>query len=168
MGHGSVTEVHALSPVDWQVLRDLRLRALQDAPYAFTSSYERELAFVETNWRDRVRTGHWFVASDDGKLVGIAGGVEGWSGDPSKRELIGMWVAESHRSRGVALTLLEHVSEWARSEGASTLRLGVVEGNDRARRAYEKMGLHATGRTEGIWNDATWSVETMEMDLGAR
>jgi hypothetical protein len=59
---GRVNTVVRLTPDDWQMLRDLRLRALQDAPDAITASYDDELACDEASWRDRARTGQWFVA----------------------------------------------------------------------------------------------------------
>ena len=159
-------EIRSLSPAEWETIRDIRLRALQDSPDAFTSSYERESTFDEVTWRDRARTGQWFVAIDDSEPVGIACGIEGWSVDPAKRELVGMWVAESHRGRRVGLALLERVGEWARADGASTLTLGVVEGNHRALRAYEKMGLRVTGERIQVWNDPSRFIEVMERALG--
>ena len=100
--------------------------------------------------------------------VGIAGGVLGWSNDPIKRELIGMWVDPSHRSKGVARTLLDAVADWARAQGASTLRLGVVEGNDQARAAYLGLGLRSIDERMEVWNDPTTFIEIMELDLRSR
>ena len=36
---------------EWQVLRDFRLEALQDAPGAFGSTYEEQAALGEAEWR---------------------------------------------------------------------------------------------------------------------
>jgi ribosomal protein S18 acetylase RimI-like enzyme len=47
---------------DWQALRDIRLEALRDAPYAFGSSYEREAAFGEPDWLRRIARGGNFLA----------------------------------------------------------------------------------------------------------
>jgi GNAT superfamily N-acetyltransferase len=160
-----VTEIRALGPDDWPVVREVRLRSLADAPSAFTSSYERESAFDTTTWRDRATTCQWFVAVEGGDVAGVAGGVDGWSGDPTKRELVGMWVAPTSRGRGLARCLLAAVAGWARSEGASALRLGVRDGNDGARRAYLAMGLQPTGETMAVWNDPGRSITVMEMGL---
>jgi GNAT superfamily N-acetyltransferase len=160
-----VTEIRALSPEEWPVVRDVRLRSLADAPYAFTSSYERESAFDAATWRDRASNCRWFVAVEDGEVIGVAGGVDGWSGDPATRELVGMWVAPSSRGRGLARSLLDAVAGWARSEEALTLSLGVRLGNDAARLAYLAMGLRPTGEMLPVWNDPARFITVMEMEL---
>jgi ribosomal protein S18 acetylase RimI-like enzyme len=92
--------------------------------------------FDEETWRDRATTCQWFVTSDKDEIVRVVGGLESWPGGPSKLELVGMWVAPSHRGRGIASSLLHCVATWATSEGATTLRLGVREGNEAALLAY--------------------------------
>jgi hypothetical protein len=47
---------------DWQALRDIRLAAVRDAPYAFGSTYEREAAFAEADWLRRIANGGSFLA----------------------------------------------------------------------------------------------------------
>jgi GNAT superfamily N-acetyltransferase len=160
-----MTEIRILNPDDWREIREIRLRSLADAPEAFTSSYDHELGYDERRWRDLAATGRWFVAVD-GALVGIAVGVDGWSGDPRKRELVGMWVAPSHRRRGIAAELLDAVKAWATSEGATALTLGVREHNESARRAYRRMGMRLLGETMPEWNRPANVIFVMECDLG--
>jgi GNAT superfamily N-acetyltransferase len=138
--------IRALNSDDWQDIRDVRLRSLIDAPEAFTSTFDRESAYDEVKWRDLAITGRWFAA-DDERLVGVAVGVDGWSGDPTRRELVGMWVAPSHRRRGIAKQLLDQVKAWAVSEEATTLSLGVREGNEQALTSYLSMGMRLSGET---------------------
>jgi GNAT superfamily N-acetyltransferase len=162
-------ETRALTPDDWAVIRDLRLRSLGDSPEVFTSSRERESAFDETTWRDRATTCQWFAAvAPGGDVVGVAGGVAGWSGDPARRELVAMWVAPSHRRRGVGAALVARVADWAREQGATTLELGVMATNERAFAAYRRMGFRPTGRTMPVWNDPTKEIELMECHLAER
>jgi GNAT superfamily N-acetyltransferase len=140
---------------------------LADAPDAFTSTCERESTYDEARWRELAATGRWFVADDEGP-VGVAVGVDGWSGDPTRRELVGMWVARSHRRRGVARQLLEQVKAWAAGDGATTLSLGVRQGNEQALAAYLTMGMHPSGETMVEMGRTTSMIIMMVCDLGTR
>ncbi len=161
------SRITALGADDWAMIREIRLRALAEAPQAFTSGYEREQAFDEATWRDRATTCQWFVAFEGHQPVGVAGGISSWPEDPTRRDLVGMWVAPSHRRRGVADRLLREVADWARSQGASTLQLAVLEGNGAARSAYRKMGLRPTGVATVAADDQSRTIELMELDLDA-
>lgn len=128
--------IRAADPADWEALRDVRLRALRDAPWAFGSTYEREAAFSPQQWRER--TGATFLAEAGGRVVGMAGGfVNG----PALVRLWGMWIEPDARGRGLAEQLVEAVDAWARSIGATELELAVSEQAPAARRAYARMGF---------------------------
>ena len=60
---------------------------------------------------------------------------------------------------------MHRLAGWAKSEGASTLRLGVLEDNDGARAAYLGMGLRSTGETMAVHDDPTRTIEVMRVDL---
>lgn len=152
-------------PDDWRIIRHVRLRSLRESPEAFVSTYQREVGFDEPTWRDRATTCQWFVATADGDTVGVAGGVDGWSDDPADRELVGMWVAPSHRGQGVARRLLDAVGVWAAREGATVLRLGVMEGNRGARSAYLHMGLHPSGEMMEAQMAGGQIIEVMTLNL---
>jgi GNAT superfamily N-acetyltransferase len=105
------------------------------------------------------------VAFDADEPVGIAGGMDGWSPDASERELVGMWVAQDQRGRGVAAHLLQAVVSWAAAQGATGLTLGVRPDNQVARATYLKLGLQPTGRTVRSTTDPAVSVEVMGMPV---
>ena len=46
---------------------------------------------------------------------------------------------------GIGTELARAVLDWARTEGAPTIALWVTDGNDEARRMYERLGFVATG-----------------------
>jgi GNAT superfamily N-acetyltransferase len=160
-----VAEIHTLEEDRWRDIREIRLRALGDTPDAFTSTLARESAYDETTWRRMATTGRWFVA-EDGAPVGVAIGVDGWSEDANVRELVGMWVAPTHRQRGIARQLLEHVKDWATGQGARTLRLGVRESNQRAFFAYVSMGMRPSGESMPEEDNPKSLIIMMECDLG--
>jgi GNAT superfamily N-acetyltransferase len=160
-----VIEIHAVSSDEWWEIRDVRLRSLLDAPEAFTSTFHRESVYDESQWRNLAITGQWFVADDIG-LVGVAVGVDGWSADPKRRELVGMWVAPSHRRRGIARQLLDQVKAWAATQGATTLSLGVREANEHALTAYLGLGMRLSGETIPEVGHPANVIVVMECDLG--
>jgi hypothetical protein len=76
-----IIEVRHLKHGEWELYRSIRLEALQNAPYAFGSNYEREIAFTEEKWKDCAEsraTGKesiCVIAIDVRRGVGIAGGI---------------------------------------------------------------------------------------------
>ncbi|HEU4850138.1 MAG TPA: GNAT family N-acetyltransferase, partial [Terrimesophilobacter sp.] len=132
---------------DWRASRALRLRALAEAPDAFCSTLEREQAFDDQVWRDRLERAFTFFAVEGETLVGTATGIP----DPHEeggREVVAMWVAPESRRQGVATALIRRLVDWAREEGASGIALWVAESNDRARLVYERCGFVLTGQRD--------------------
>jgi len=139
------------------LFKDVRLRALQEAPYAFGSTYARESAFTDSEWVGRLDRwngvrGAGFIAVDDGIPCGIAGALLD-DNDPTRANLVSMWTAPSHRHTGVGRQLVNQVLDWTRSRNVSTLLLMVTSNNAGAIRFYEKLGFVRTGRTEPYPND---------------
>lgn len=132
---------------EWQVVREIRLRGLRDAPDFFWSSYEDEVDQAPEWWREFVDAGAWFVAWDSGRPVGIVAAISDRNLGATTRQLISMWVTPEARGRRLAGKLVDEVKEWAARAGVETLLLDVTHGNDRARRLYERCGFRLTGRT---------------------
>jgi ribosomal protein S18 acetylase RimI-like enzyme len=132
-----MTEVRRLIAEEWELMRDIRLRALADTPAHFGSSLAREVAFTEQDWRGRFATGVSFIAFDGDKPVGLVGGMPG----PAEWRLVSMWVAPQARGRRVAGLLIDAVVAEAVRQGASTVVLDVLPGNSAAYRAYERHGF---------------------------
>jgi GNAT superfamily N-acetyltransferase len=129
---------------DEALLRRLRLEALRLEPCAFGSTYERELARTVEDWRRWMSPGVVFILEDQH----VARGLVAAARDPADTALVhlmAMWVQPEARSAGGADALVAAVVAWARSEGATAVRLDVVHDNLRARRFYERVGFTATG-----------------------
>ena len=131
-------------PGDEPILRALRLQALSDTPEAFGSTYERELARTDADWRRWLSPGATFILTDDDGPKGIVAGAHD-AADPGIVQLMAMWVHASLRGRGAADALVSSVLAWASAEGARAMRLAVIESNVRARRCYERNGFRDTG-----------------------
>jgi GNAT superfamily N-acetyltransferase len=151
-------EVRRVGVSDWEAVRELRLRALADAPGAFGSTYEREVAFADNVWMDRAGslTNATFVAEVAGQRCGMVTVVRDDT-DPALGWLVGMWVAPSVRGTGVADLLVTSALRWGADEQIETVRLHVADGNGRAERLYRRHGFSRTGAT--VTNDRPGLVE---------
>jgi ribosomal protein S18 acetylase RimI-like enzyme len=153
------TAIRRIAPEEWQVYRQVRLTALAEAPYAFMSTLEREQAFGEDDWRQRLSspTAATFLAWRDSELAGTATGIGNDPEDeyavPGAWQLVGMWVDPRARGLGVADELVEAVASHARTEAAASLVLWVTEVNDRARAFYKRVGFVPTGARQPVRPD---------------
>ena len=138
-------------PTMLDLMRELRLRALRDAPLAFGSTYEREAAFERELWEQRVRAnaeGRQRVGFVLEPAAGMA--VGGIHDDPEVAQLYGMWVAPEARGGGAGRALVDAVIAWAADRGARRLVTQVTEGNEAALRLYERAGFADTGEREPL------------------
>jgi ribosomal protein S18 acetylase RimI-like enzyme len=156
-------EVRRLRTDEVDLLRDVRLRALADAPWAFGSSHARELAHTPERWQwfaDQ-SNGVIYVAVEGDAAAGMAGGFVPEGGDAVM--LWGMWVAPEARGRGTARALVEAVLGWAREQGAPAVILEVTD-TEPARPAaalYRSLGFTPTGERRALESDP--SLETVLM-----
>ena len=170
----ATVDVRRITAADGALLREIRLRALKDAPAAFGSTYAAEVIRTSAEWEDRATerasgTDQFMaLAFDDGQCVGIAGGFrnveDGYHADI---DVFSMWVAPSHRGSGVADALVDAVLEWARDDArAEVVGLWVTRTNDRARRFYERLGFVETGDVQPLpWDPC---VDEVRMVFGLR
>jgi len=129
-----MSEIHvrALREEDWQVYRDVRLAALQDAPEAFVASRAQEEVFDEQTWRERLRRSRRLVAERDGSVLGVVSVGQTEEPRAGTAELFGLWVAPEARGTGVAWKLVEAGAERARADGRNHLSYWVGTDNGRA------------------------------------
>jgi len=137
-------------------LRDLRLRALGDAPYAYFASLESEASLPSAYWEDWAAGNDkvMFVAVDGGEWVGMAGA----SVHPDNSGTVGLWwlwVAPDARGRGLARRLVEARADWARERGAVRLELAVAENNEPVKAFYQSLGFAPTGERRSMASDPT-------------
>ncbi|MGP5073530.1 GNAT family N-acetyltransferase [Arthrobacter rhombi] len=149
------TQVRRAMTEDWQALRAVRLRALADAPSAFSSSWEHESAFEEKRWRHRAEQGNWFLAwspLSTGPATRMADGLAGAVLRPGTGgcELIGMWVDPAVRGLHVGRELVAAAAGWARRSDAGRLDLWVVTENLSARDFYRRQGFFETGELQEV------------------
>ena len=155
---------------EWREYRDLRLRALLDAPDAFGSTYEREAALQDADWEARLAAGvsearQFPVVALSGETpVGLAWGRAD-EREPTVAHLYQVWVAPDHRGQGVGRQLTNAVIEWARELGVRALRLGVTPSHAAARRLYRRVGFVDAGELEPLRPGSTVMCRPMELSL---
>lgn len=120
--------------------RSIRLRALEEAPYAFGTTFTEAASWPAARWEQQVEEIATFVAVANGEDVGVVRGI-GHPDVAHAREVIGMWVAPEMRRRSVGAALIAAVAEWAQADDARTLVLDVVERNAGAIAFYTSLGF---------------------------
>ena len=166
----ALVEVRMLAAHEWPLYRDLRLRALGDAPDAFGMTLAEAELRTDNDWAWVLNLGS--TSGRDLPLVAeLAGNAAGmaWAkvdaNEPSRVNLFQVWVAPESRGHGVAAVLLDATLAWARGRGARALQLGVVCGNDAARRLYERAGFRAIGEPEPQRPGSSRVEQMMRLDL---
>ena len=131
--------------------RDLRIRALADAPEAFSTRVEEARAWDDLEWQRRTDA---FAGGDD-RTMFVAEVGDRWIGcagvfvhDGAPPEVISVWVSPDHRGRGVGEAVVGAAVEWARGRGAPRVVLHVMPDNGHAVAMYERLGFRRTGRRD--------------------
>ena len=138
-----------ITPRNAMDFKDIRLRALQDSPTAFSSTYAEESKLTDADWVKRAA--QWSGAKSVGYLaingstaVGIAAGILDQN-EPLRAELVSMWVAPTQRRLGIGRMLVDAVLTWARGRNVLNLCLMVTSNNDHARQFYQSVGFTRIG-----------------------
>ncbi|MBX7264988.1 GNAT family N-acetyltransferase [Micromonospora sp. Llam7] len=142
--------VRRVEPADAARMRALRLEMLADAPLAFLETIAEAAARPHAEYAARIaqvsagtHTAQ-FVADPGGRLVGHAGGMAHPT-EPGLTVLYAVYLTPAWRGNGLLADLVAGVAAWSRACGRDELMLEVVVGNDRAYRAYQRLGFVDTG-----------------------
>jgi dihydropteroate synthase len=148
-------------PDEWPIWRDLRLRALADAPDAFGET----LASVQgKDWPALTA-----MRPDDVALVAlrddVPAGMCAVHTKPLVAKIFSMWVAPEARGERVGDELLTHAIAVARIRGVAQVRLNVTDPQVAAQRLYQRHGFVRTGEREPLRADTAVIKETLALDL---
>ncbi|MFD1082010.1 GNAT family N-acetyltransferase [Micromonospora andamanensis] len=142
--------IRRVEPADAARMRALRLEMLADAPLAFLETIAEAAARPHAEYAARVAQVSagpdtaQFVADPGGRLVGHAGGVTHPT-EPGVTVIYAVYITPTWRGTGLLADLVDGVAGWSRACGRDELMLEVVVGNDRAYRAYQRLGFVDTG-----------------------
>ena len=147
----STVRLRLLGPADASAFQALRLQALSEDPVAFASSYEDERDTPLATVAERlVPTGDRAIVGgfDGERLVGLAA----WHREEMRKLqhkgfVWGVFVAATHRGRGLGRLLMQDVIAHARAAGGiRQLNLTVHATNKAAIALYESLGFLVYGR----------------------
>ncbi len=162
-----------LTEEDTEALWNLRLRALQDNPEAFGSTYEETLQRGKESFRQRLRQPHeqtfFLGAFAEESLVGMVGFYrENGLKSQHKGYIISMYTAPEQRGKGIGKALVaEAIAQTRKIQGLEQLLLAVVTTNDAARRLYRSLGFEVYGlEPRALKQDGQyWDEELMILRL---
>ena len=150
----SVT-IRRIEPGDGPLLKEIRLAALLDAPFAFARNHDEERVQPDERWEElaierSAGVDHATFFALDGPSTGAIGLVGAHRLDPATVELVSMWTVPAARSRGVGAALVAAVVDFA---AGHEVQLWVTRGNHPAQRLYERCGFELTGESQALPSD---------------
>ena len=161
--------IEPITPENAPTFKAARLRALQDTPTAFGSTYAKESQLTNADWVARANNSNGeksilYMAIENKAVIGIAGSYLDHD-NPTQAHLISMWTAPTHRQQGIGRLLVEKIISWASLRKAATLKLMVTSNNDSAAAFYRRLGFALTSRTEPYPNDSALIENEMSRSL---
>ncbi|HET6295653.1 MAG TPA: GNAT family N-acetyltransferase [Kribbella sp.] len=149
-------ELRVLAADEWELLRDVRLRALKDSPEAYLADYDEEVSWHEATWRHRFVDSQWIVAQKDDRTVGLARVLRVDGRPTDERHIESVWVDPGNRRSGVLRAIQRHLV--ATEPAIRDWLLWVVDDNVPAREVYERLGFRPTGECQPL-TDGTLRTE---------
>lgn len=165
----SPMEIRELSSEEWRVLRDVKIRALQESPDVFEEDLTEILAWDCARWLRH-------ISPSDGELkrIFVAKLDRGYEGIvcvaddklSSGTGYIGsMWVTPNARGGGIGRGLLDAALSQIHQWGLRRARLCVAEGDTAAISLYQSVGFTETGVRKPLPSQPSITVIEMHRQL---
>ena len=139
----AIPVVDLLTPNQWERVRAIRLRALEDSGHAFGGTFEAESAEDEATWRLKFDKNDFLIASVDDVDAAMLY-IEVLQGDFGATCWIGgCWSDPNFRGKGLMRAMFTYIDE--QDKDWKVQGLGVWTDNFSAIAAYEKLGFVKMG-----------------------
>ena len=139
----TIPVVELLTPDQWERVRAIRLRALEDSGHAFGGTFDAESAEDEATWRLKFEKNDFLIASVDGVDAAMLY-IEVLKGDFGATCWIGgCWSDPQFRGKGLMRALFTFIDQ--QEKDWKIQGLGVFTDNYNAIAAYEKLGFVKMG-----------------------
>ena len=126
--------------------KQIRLMALKEAPYAFSSTYESAKQRSDESWQEQVESSALgsdratFIAFCDTVPIGIAALYRDQENGETG-ELLQVWVHPEYRGTRVIWDLIDEIFQWAAENNFRKVIAGVEKENTRALKFYARYGF---------------------------
>lgn len=153
-------QIIKLPPERWNEYKTLRLRALQDDPQAFGSSYAKEVEDSDEIWQEKTND-NLFFASDGNNLVGMMGI---WQSSEDKKNktanVFGVYVVPEFRGQGISKMLMQALLDQLKTNPDITkLKLTVNRDQLTAVKLYEGFGFEIKSLEKTMLGDGNYYDE---------
>jgi len=135
------------------VLRDIRLRMLEDSPEAFATKLSEAQEYDLSVWEERAASQH--SGFDEASFLAFVqdnavGSVTGIAVTPDTRQLVAMWVDPAYRRLGIGRGLVDALVRWVWRGPAQRVSLWVVDSNRPAKALYRSFGFEPTEEAQPL------------------
>ena len=160
-----------LTPEDWEILRKLKLRSLQQEPIAFLdyeNGMKTYLERTEDEWRkkldEQASSTVYVFAEEHGEFIGM---VNAFIYEKEKEALIQhLYVDPDHRGQMVGKRLLETLLQKLKDRGdIEKAKLAVLETQQPAIRLYESLGFEKMSESLVMRGDRHYKSFGMQLIL---
>src|SRR5262245_30879416 len=165
--------IRRLEPQEITLHRDVRLRALRDAPEAFGEAAAEVEARPSSYWQELTRSvtepgRHvMFLACEGDAICGSTYGLRDLE-RPASGRVGGTWVTPSHRRQGIGKELLAAVISWAQEQRLERLRLWAPAASTPALALYRQAGFSDTGQRRALPTNIALEIVELECSLSTR
>ena len=156
-----------LAPETLKDYKRIRFAALKDAPTAFSGDPDEEAALDDRQHALPLQIGTVYGAYDGGQVIGMTGVIlHAKKKMRHKASLWGVYVAPTHRGRGIARAMLERALGDLPAR-ITHVTLGVEINNAPALALYRALGFEECGRDIGAFmQDGVLHDEIMMVKIG--
>ena len=171
-------QIVELSPDEWQLFRNLKIRSLEKEPVAFEDpeeGREKYLQRSESEWRDilsgkmsggRAGESMQVFAKSGQEVVGMASAIIPAARQEKTATVQHMYVDGSYRGQSIGRQLLLNLVEKLKSrDDLKKIELQVVVSQIPAIELYKSLGFIEVGRREVSRHGQTYEEIEMELNL---
>jgi ribosomal protein S18 acetylase RimI-like enzyme len=167
-------KTQTLLPFQWQEYKEIRLRALKTEPQAFLSPYEKEAAYPDEKWKQRLETAgkgrSWvfFAKNEEDRLVGIVGAYRDDDDlQNHSAQVWGLYVDRETRGKGIGKALMTKVlGELESDPDIKTIILEVNTDQEIAKKIYEFFGFEVRATySQKLGDGKEHQISKMEKSL---